>query len=260
MDLIMLLDRAIEFDRIETFDQAWQFFQDSLSPLGFANFIYLTINGDWTGVSLSTNVPELYEQADPAEDPFLSHCCHSYKITLTGPAYLPDYAYLPEPAQRFIQKARGVGFETGFGIPMRLKGSERFGGFNIGTGASRADFEASLLDRREELRAFCLLAHRRLESLTQFPSSVAPEDDLALSPDIVALEVLSDRERDVAFFIAQGLSRKQCAQACGISPHTVSEYVKSIYKKLGINDRILLVRMFMEAGVDLPRSDAPLPK
>jgi len=40
------------------------------------------------------------------------------------------------------------------------------------------------------------------------------------------------------FLFAQGLSTKEAAQVCNISPHTVSEYAKESYRKLGVRNRI----------------------
>ena len=37
--------------------------------------------------------------------------------------------------------------------------------------------------------------------------------------------------------MAQGLSRKDCARLCRISVHTVSDYTKSAYRKLGLRNR-----------------------
>ena len=48
---------------------------------------------------------------------------------------------------------------------------------------------------------------------------------------------LTDRERDILTMFAKGLSYKETASALEISPHTVSDYVKSIYSKLSVHSR-----------------------
>lgn len=50
-------------------------------------------------------------------------------------------------------------------------------------------------------------------------------------------EILSPREQDVLKSIGQGLTVKNTAQNLNISPNTVAEYVKSIYRKLNISSR-----------------------
>ena len=48
---------------------------------------------------------------------------------------------------------------------------------------------------------------------------------------------LSRREKDTLQLISRGYSVKECAQKLDISHHTVSGYVKEIYRKLEINSR-----------------------
>jgi len=249
----MLLERANMLETLSSTDDVWRHVTRTLNRLGLTCLIYLTVDQDFDGPVLMTNIPQLYDGQDIRKDPFLSHCCRSYAITLTGPAYLPDYAYLPDSAKAFIKTARAVGFETGLGIPMRLRGSERFGGFNVGTALGRPDFEESVLPRAEELRAFCLLAHRRLEELAaEDASQPAPElgRSRLVAPEHAALSDLTPREREVAYLVAQGFSRKVCARLCNLSPNTVSDYIKSVYKKLGINNRAELARLALSAAPD----------
>jgi two-component system NarL family response regulator len=49
--------------------------------------------------------------------------------------------------------------------------------------------------------------------------------------------LLSQREREVLKEIEKGMSYKQIADTCTISPHTVNAHVKNIYKKLQARDR-----------------------
>lgn len=51
------------------------------------------------------------------------------------------------------------------------------------------------------------------------------------------IETLTNREVDVLNMFARGLSYKETANALKISHHTVSDYVKSIYRKLSVNSR-----------------------
>jgi DNA-binding CsgD family transcriptional regulator len=53
-----------------------------------------------------------------------------------------------------------------------------------------------------------------------------------------ALQVLTDRERDILRLLADGLTNKQIAQRLYISPRTVGVHVSSILHKLGCTDRV----------------------
>jgi DNA-binding CsgD family transcriptional regulator len=51
---------------------------------------------------------------------------------------------------------------------------------------------------------------------------------------------LTARERDVAVQLAAGASRAEVSRQLGISPHTVTEFTRRIYRKLGVNNRARL--------------------
>lgn len=55
-----------------------------------------------------------------------------------------------------------------------------------------------------------------------------------------AERTLTARERDVALQLVRGASRGEVAQVLGISPHTVTEFTRRIYRKLGVNNRARL--------------------
>jgi DNA-binding NarL/FixJ family response regulator len=55
-------------------------------------------------------------------------------------------------------------------------------------------------------------------------------------------QLLTQRERDVAEFVALGLQDAEIAARLLVSRHTVKEYVKSVYRKLGVHSRVGLTR------------------
>jgi DNA-binding CsgD family transcriptional regulator len=59
---------------------------------------------------------------------------------------------------------------------------------------------------------------------------------------------LSQRERQVLIFLMGGDSTKQVAKRLNLSPHTVGDYVKSIYRQLGVNSRGELLAHFTSGG------------
>lgn len=244
----MLVNKATALETSAHMDEIWEGLQHALQAEGIDFLIYLTVDARFENPLLRTNIPQIYADMPPERDPFLSHCCHSYDITLTGISYLPDYDYLPDSAKAFIARARKTGFQSGMGIPMRLQSSQRFGGFNLGTRLEQSEFEATIVPRAEEFRLFCLLMHRRLEELAHANPNAVPDDfrTLLIAPEESGLASLSPREREVAYLIARGVSRKECARLCTISPHTVSEYLKSVYRKLNINNRVALTQMVLQ--------------
>lgn len=244
-----LIERAALLEECTSIQSLWEAVLDALAGEQIKQVIYISVDQSRGNPFVLTNVPDVYATADPATDPFLSHICTSYSIVPTGPDFLPDYDYLPEPAKAFIRAARSVGWRTGMGIPMRLQGSERYGGFNLGCGLAKDMFTANVLPKAEVFRAYCLLAHRRIEELAADGRVEAESGfrDLLVAPQIPGLSALSPREREVVYLISQGISRKDCAKACGISPNTVAEYTKSAYRKLGVSNRAEAAQLVLRA-------------
>ncbi|WP_158269928.1 helix-turn-helix transcriptional regulator [Litoreibacter ponti] len=229
-----------EIEEAEAVPQAWELFQRGLRSLGFEFFIYVTVEPDFSGAFCLSNLPDLFSAAPPDRDPFLRYCCDHYDFTYTGADYLEDYDYLPDDARSFISQARSLGFRTGYGVPVRLRGEARFGGFNIGTGLPKERFEAQMGVLQHEIRFFCLITHRKIEELARALSTSEPLKfrGLIAASETEASKLLSAREREVVYHIGQGLSRKECASILGLSPNTVSDYLKSAYRKLGVRNRV----------------------
>lgn len=59
---------------------------------------------------------------------------------------------------------------------------------------------------------------------------------------------LSQRERQVLIFLMGGDSTKQVAKRMQLSHHTVGDYVKSIYRQLGVSSRGELLAHFISGG------------
>jgi DNA-binding CsgD family transcriptional regulator len=62
-----------------------------------------------------------------------------------------------------------------------------------------------------------------------------------------ALAPLTQREAEVAVLIAEGLADREIAQRLYLSHHTVSQYVKRIYRKLDVDGRVGLTRHLLGA-------------
>lgn len=59
----------------------------------------------------------------------------------------------------------------------------------------------------------------------------------------------TEREQETLAYIAKGYSVKYCASSMNISHHTVSGYVKEIYRKLGVSSRSELTSEVIRKGI-----------
>jgi DNA-binding CsgD family transcriptional regulator len=59
------------------------------------------------------------------------------------------------------------------------------------------------------------------------------------------LMALTPRERDVARHVVDGLSDREIGERLFLSPYTVSQYVKRIYRKLDVSSRVSLTRLLL---------------
>ena len=259
----MLKTKVTEIERLNSAGDVWKATVRCLAEEGFPHVIYITAQTDGAAPRLLTTTPAIHAGGPIARDPFLRYCCATYEPTLTGVAFLDEHrAYLDEEDTGFIGAAAAAGFVSGLGIPTRLRGAGRYGGFNLGTGLDRAAFEGTMLPRRDEFRLFCLLVHRRMEELglaAPIPLDTPKRKaDGGLGcdasppgmggPRVTPLDDLSPREREVMWLQAQGLPRKDVARLCGISPHTVAEYTGKAYRKLGVHNRAEATKLILGRG------------
>ncbi len=54
------------------------------------------------------------------------------------------------------------------------------------------------------------------------------------------LTLLTKREEDVVNLVAAGMSNREIAKQCGLSEHTVKNYIFNIFEKLGVSTRVEL--------------------
>jgi DNA-binding CsgD family transcriptional regulator len=60
---------------------------------------------------------------------------------------------------------------------------------------------------------------------------------------------LSAREAEVLRLVADGLTDAQAAQRLYLSPRTVGQHLRSVYKKLGVPSRAAAARRAVERGL-----------
>lgn len=73
--------------------------------------------------------------------------------------------------------------------------------------------------------------------------------DLSTSRDTAALDVLTEREREVLALVGQGLTNGEIAARLFLSPLTAKTHVSRILTKLGARDRVHLVVIAYETGL-----------
>lgn len=81
---------------------------------------------------------------------------------------------------------------------------------------------------------------RRIVEAFQQPSEKSAEKT-------VNVEVLSARESEVIKHLAEGLINKEIAVMLGVSPSTIGQHVKNIYKKLHVHSRVEATNWYRNA-------------
>ena len=64
------------------------------------------------------------------------------------------------------------------------------------------------------------------------------------------MENFTEREREVVFLLLRGLNNKEISKKLFISNHTTKAHVASIYKKLGVSNRVQAAIKSMKLGAE----------
>ncbi|HIB68837.1 MAG TPA: LuxR family transcriptional regulator [Phycisphaerales bacterium] len=67
-----------------------------------------------------------------------------------------------------------------------------------------------------------------------------------------ALDVLTEREREVLDLLAEGLTNSQIADKLFISANTVKRHLKSVFEKLDVNNRAAAAALVVREGSSGP--------
>jgi DNA-binding CsgD family transcriptional regulator len=245
-----VLDKLHEVEATRSLSEFWLKFEKVILGLGFDGFVYTIASKVGSDFYYHDNVG-LHDPNDASfYDPFLEFCCHSYDPTPTGVEFMADYPYIPQTAVDFIrQAARKTGMISGLGIPVRLAGSNRYGGFNLLTQKPRKEFEPFILDLQERAQLLCVLAQRHIEQLLDSEQILMEGADQYSLNDAEKLDKLTARERDVLRRLVDGSSRKSCAQQLSLAESTVDTHIKSIYRKLEVHNRVEATKIAFQGAL-----------
>jgi len=72
------------------------------------------------------------------------------------------------------------------------------------------------------------------------PTAIPTPGEAAVPPS--AADGLTQREREVALLVADGLRSREVAERLGIASQTVKSHLKTIFDKLGVRNRVELAR------------------
>lgn len=69
---------------------------------------------------------------------------------------------------------------------------------------------------------------------------------LGSEPQAAPADGLTQREREVALLVADGLRSREVAERLGIASQTVKSHLKTIFDKLGVRNRVELARRLVQ--------------
>jgi DNA-binding CsgD family transcriptional regulator len=79
------------------------------------------------------------------------------------------------------------------------------------------------------------------------PAAEAPEPLIGGEPPLPPpADGLTQREREVALLVADGLRSREVAERLGIASQTVKSHLKTIFDKLGVRNRVELARRLVQ--------------
>lgn len=96
-----------------------------------------------------------------------------------------------------------------------------------------------------------LLVQRRVAPLREVRLIPCPRCNGSgqITPAAELLDRLTPREREIAGLIGRGMTNADIATELFLSPETIRTHAQNILKKLGLHQRLALVRFADEAGL-----------
>jgi DNA-binding NarL/FixJ family response regulator len=106
-------------------------------------------------------------------------------------------------------------------------------------------YENSFLDKENLLKMIAAVESGKnwlFSDLTHYIINKYIKHNSEYEPEVMSL--LTEKEKDIALMVADGLSNKQIAEAEKIALSTVKGHISHIFEKVGVTDRISLALKF----------------
>jgi len=128
----------------------------------------------------------------------------------------------------------------GAALPPEIRGLAD--GAQAGTPGVRRSLTMERAGERLRIEATAVGKGRtQLHLWREFLAQQAPEGaEVAALPSVA--DGLTQREREVALLVADGLRSREVAERLGIASQTVKSHLKTIFDKLGVRNRVELAR------------------
>jgi DNA-binding CsgD family transcriptional regulator len=228
--------------------EATRIFERALAYYGYDRFCYSLITahpslGLGAGHGVARNYPNdwmSYYEANHYEkkDPVPQHCFTTCR-PFTWDSLAQTRNLKPEQ-QRVMDEARTAGLLDGVAIPICGQNGELAGvGMASSSGGVRP--EINLLNKLRALAMQFHLVYTELE-----------KDDPPVRDPAVESVHLSEREKEILLWAAQGKSDSVIADIIGVSHSTIRFHMKNIFKKLNANERTLATVKAIRHGLILP--------
>ncbi len=233
-----LLDRLLtlagQADTLEGLNDA---FLASLEPYGFSAVSYQLIREAFDSLSYEDSLvlstfPQLWTETYQSKAYYKTDPVLRRSLLETLPFHWFDMERenaLTEKQSEFFEDLRQAGFTDGLCVPV-FGPFATAGCFAFGVNQGRIDLSAAQL---RDLQFACQQIHSRSFDLRRH----APPP------------VLSEREREVLHWTAQGKSNGVIAEILGVSDHTVDTIMRRIFAKLDVTNRTKAVLKAVGTGL-----------
>jgi DNA-binding CsgD family transcriptional regulator len=243
------IERFIEdTNKAKSSQEATRIFECALAYYGYDRFCYSLITahpslGLDAGHGVARNYPDdwmSYYEANHYEkkDPVPKHCFTTCR-PFTWDSLSRAGSLKPEQ-QRVMDEARTAGLLEGIAIPICGQNGELAG---VGMASSSGGIcpEINLLDKLRALAMQYHLVYTELE-----------KDDPPARDTSIENVHLSEREKEILLWAAQGKSDSVIGDIIGVSHSTIRFHMKNIFRKLNANERTLATVKAIRHGLILP--------
>jgi DNA-binding NarL/FixJ family response regulator len=114
---------------------------------------------------------------------------------------------------------------------------------------SQYDYEGLLAAARSRLDEAAWAEGRAMTPEQAVEYALDTEEAASASPKDTTASLLSAREAEVLVLVAEGLTNARVAERLYLSPRTVGQHLRSIYRKLGVPSRAAAAREAAERGL-----------